>query len=61
MEPTYILESSISSIDLVFTSQEHLVTNSGDHSSLQPNCHHQIVFSDFNLKIYYPPPYERLI
>ena len=28
---------------------------------MHPNCHHQIVFSNFNLKIYYPPPYERLI
>ena len=60
-EPTHILESSVSCIDLIFTSQENLVTNSGVHSSLHPNCHHQIVFSNFNLKIHYPPPYERLI
>ena len=33
----------------------------GVHSSLYPNCHHQIVFPNFNLKIYFPPPYERLI
>ena len=31
---------------------------SGVHSSLHPNCHHQIVFAKINLKIYYPPPYE---
>ena len=43
-EPTHILESSVSRIDLTFTSQENLVTNSGVHSSLHPNCHHQIVF-----------------
>ena len=60
-EPTHILESSVSCIDLIFTSQENLVTNSGVHSSLHPNCHHQIVFSNFNLKIHYSPPYERLI
>ena len=60
-EPTPILESSISCIDLVFTSQKNLVTNLGVHSSLHPNCHHQIVFPNFNLKIYFPPPYERLI
>ena len=23
------------------------------------NCHHQIVFAKFNLKVHYPPPYER--
>ena len=60
-ESTHILESSVSRIGLVFTSQENLVTSSGVHSSLHPNCHHKIVFSNFNLKIYYPPPYECLI
>ena len=29
------------------------------HSSLHVNCHHQIVFTKFDLKVYYPPPYER--
>ena len=23
------------------------------------NCHHEIIFAKFNLKVYYPPPYER--
>ena len=31
------------------------------HSSLHPNCHHQITYAKFNLKIYNPPPYERKI
>ena len=60
-EPTHILESSVSCIDLIITSQENLVTNSGVHSSLYPNCHHQIHFSNFNLKIHYPAQYECLI
>ena len=34
---------------------------SGVHSSLHPNCHHQIVFAKFNLKIFYQLPYEREI
>ena len=32
---------------------------SGVHSSLHPNCHHQIVSAKINLTICYPPPYER--
>ena len=32
---------------------------SGVHSSLHANCHHHITFAKFNLKIHYPPPYER--
>ena len=34
-----------------------MVVNSGVHPSLNANCHHQIVFAIFDLKIYYPPPY----
>ena len=34
---------------------------SGVHTSLHPNCKHQIVHSSFNLYIYYLPPYQRLI
>ena len=46
-------------IDLIFTSQPNIVVESGVHPSLHPNCHHQIIFAKFNLKIYYPPPYLR--
>ena len=60
-DPTHILESSSSCIDLIFTSQPNLVMNSGVHSSLHPNCHHQIIHAKFNLKIFYPPPYERVV
>ena len=28
-------------------------------SCLHPNCHHQIVYTKFNLRIIYPPPYCR--
>ena len=31
------------------------------HSTLHPNCHHQIAFAKINLKKYYLPPYEREI
>ena len=38
-----------------------MVLESGVRHSLHQNCHHQIIFAEFNLKIYYPPPYERMI
>ena len=60
-EPTHILNSSSSCIDLIFTSQPNLVMESGIHSLLHSNCHHQIVFAKFNLSIFYPPPYERTV
>ena len=60
-DPTHILPSSFSSIDLTFTNQPNLVIESGTHLSLHPNCHHQIVFAKLNLKIEYPPLFERSI
>ena len=60
-EPTHLLKNSSSCIDLIFTDQPYLVIDSGVHSSLHENCHHQIIYSKFNLKIEYPPPYQQLI
>ena len=60
-EPTHIFNSSSSCINFIFTSQPNLVMESGVHSSLHPNCHHQVVFAKFNLFILYPPPYERTV
>ena len=56
-EPTHILESYASCIDLIFTNQANIVTDSGVHLSLHEKFHHQIIYSKLNLKIKYPPPY----
>ena len=58
-EPTHILNTSSSCIDLIFTSLPNLTIDSGVHSSLHPNCNHQIVYGKFNLEITYAPPYLR--
>ena len=60
-EPTHILDNSRSCIDLIFTSQPNMVIDSGVHASLHSNCHHQIIHAKFDLKIFYPPPYERTV
>ena len=56
-EPTHILENSSSCIDLIFTSQLNLITESGVHPWLNPNCHHQVIYAKFNSKVHCPPPY----
>ena len=33
--------------------------NSGVYASLHPHGYHQILLAKFNLKVFYPPPYER--
>ena len=60
-EPTHILNSLSSCIDLIFTSEPNLAMESGVLSSPHPNYHHQVVFAKFNLSILYPPPYERTV
>ena len=42
-------------IDFIFASQLNLIIETGFHPSLHPNCHHQIIYSKFNIQIYYPP------
>lgn len=58
-EPAYMLESSSSCINLLFSSQINLITESGVHPSLYPNFNHQIIFTKSNLEIIYPSPYLR--
>ena len=58
-EPTHLSQNFNSCIDLRFTNQQNLFTDLGIHPSLHSNCHHQIIYGKFNLKIFYPPPYER--
>ena len=50
-EPTHIQGPSVSCIDLIFSSQRNLVMSSGSYSSLHQNCHHQIIFTKFSLKL----------
>ena len=60
-QPTHLLANSSSCIDLIFTDQPSLVVDCGTHSSLHPNCHHQIVYCKLDLKFIYPPPYQRCV
>ena len=58
-EPTHILDILKSCLDLIFTSQPNVIMDSGVHPSLHSNCHHQIIYTKFYLKVFYPPSYER--
>ena len=48
-----------SCIDLIFTSQPNLVTDSGVHPSLYQTCHHQLIYAKVYLEVYLSPIYER--
>ena len=56
-EPTHILDSFSTCIDLILTSQPNFIIESGIHPFLHPYCHNQIVYAKFNLQ--FPAPYSR--
>ena len=58
-QPTHILENPSSRINLILTSQPNLSVESGTKCSLDPNFHHQIIYTKFNLEVLYAPPYTR--
>ena len=60
-EPTHILDNSKSCIDLIYTPQPNMIMDSGVHPSLHSNCHHQIIYVKFDLKVFYLLPYERTV
>ena len=55
-EPTHVLESSASCIDLILTNQSNIVMDSGVHLSQHEKCHHQIIYSKLIFKMECPPP-----
>ena len=56
-EPTCILNNSPSCINLIFTSEPNLVTESSVYLSLHANFYHQTTYIKFNLDVIYPLPY----
>ena len=61
--PTDNFENYKSWIDLIFISQPNLVVEVGFglHPSLHENCHHQIIYSKFDLKTFYRQLYEKTV
>ena len=51
----------LSCIDLIVTDQPNLILDSGTRASLDPFCHHQIIYCKVNFRIPPPKPYERKI
>ena len=60
-QTTHLLPQSSSRIDFIFRDHSNVIVDSGVHPSLHSNCHHQITHCKVNLKVEYPPPYERLV
>ena len=60
-QPTYITNNSKTCIDVLATDQPNLALVNEVHPSLHTNCHHQVIFSKFNIICLPPPPHTRHI
>ena len=60
-EPTHIVGSSKSCIDLIFTDQPNLIVDTGVHPSLHDQCHHQIIYGKLSVSNISQPPYVRRV
>ena len=61
-EPTnFESHKNPSCIDLIITDQPNLILDSETRPSLDPYCHHQIIYGKINFRIPPPPPFERKI
>ena len=47
-EQTHIKTNRTSCIDLIFNDKPALSVDSGVHSSLHPNCHHEVIYSTYS-------------
>ena len=53
-DQTQILDNSKPCIDRILTSQPNMTIDSGVHPLLHSNCHHQTIYSNFDLKVFWP-------
>ena len=60
-EPTHIMGSNLSCIDLVLTDQPNLINECSVLPSLHTRCHHQVNHVELNLSNPPPPSYSRRI
>ena len=55
-EPTHLIGTSKSCIDLIFTDQPNLIIETGVHPTLHEQCHHQIVYGKLSVSNIKLPP-----
>ena len=59
-QPTHLLAKSSSCIDLIFA-EPSLIADCGIHPFLSSKLSYQIVYRKLDLKLVYPPPYQRRV
>ena len=56
-KPIYIVNNSMSFIDLLFCTNQNTIPNYGVNVSIFDKCHHNIIFGKVNIRVPLPPLY----
>ena len=57
-DPTHLMGSSSSFIELILTDQTNLFIKTGAHHTLHEQCHHQIIYGKLSVSNIAPPSYS---
>ena len=58
-EPTHVINTYISCIDLVFCTNQSVISNHGVDVSIFDKCHHNSIYGTINISVPLPPTYLR--
>ena len=58
-KPTHVINTSMSCIDLIFCTNQSVISNHGVDVSIFDNCHHNIIYGKINIRVPLPPTYVR--
>ena len=56
---THIINISMSCIDLIFCTNQSVISNHGVDVSIFDKCHHNIIYGKINIRVPLPPTYVR--
>ena len=56
-KPTHVINNSMSYIDLMFCTNQNVISNYGIHVSMFKKCHHNIIHGKIDIRVPLPPVY----
>ena len=56
-KPTHVINTSMSCIDLIFCTNQSVISNHGVDVSIFDKCHHNIIYGKINICVPLPPTY----
>ena len=58
-KPTHVIDNSMPCIDLIFCTNQNVISNYGVDVSLFNKCHHNIIHGKIDIRVPLPPVYVR--